>query len=66
MKKVDLACTIFSAVLIAAGGIISSSLLNPIILASVPGSGVTLKTLSECENYKRKICIQNLSTIKKY
>ena len=54
-KKVDLACNISSAALVATGTIVGGSTLNPIFLGSMSGAGLILKTFSEAKNFKRKV-----------
>jgi len=54
-KKLDLACTLGSAVLIVTGTVAGGVTLNPAVLGSVSGAGLLLKTYSEAKNYKRKI-----------
>jgi len=54
-KKVNLTCSISSAVLVVAGATIGALTLNPIVIGCVTGSGVVLKTYCEVKNYRRKI-----------
>ena len=54
-KKLDLACTLGSAVLVITGTVVGSITLNPLPLGLISGSGILLKTYSEAKNYKRKI-----------
>ena len=54
-KKAELTCNIASALLVVIGTIVGGVTLNPIVLGTISGSGVLLKTYSEAKNYKRKI-----------
>ena len=54
-KKAELACNIGSALLVVIGTVVGGVTLNPIVLGTISGSGLLLKTYSEIKNYKRKI-----------
>ena len=54
-KKAELTCSIGSAILVVTGTIVGGITLNPIVLGSITGTGVLLKTFSEAKNYRRKI-----------
>ena len=54
-KKAELACNIGSALLVVTGTVVGGVTLNPIVLGTISGSGLLLKTYSEIKNYKRKI-----------
>ena len=54
-KKAELLCNIVAALLIVTGGVVGGVTLNPIVIGTIPGSGVLLKTYSEAKNCKRKI-----------
>ena len=54
-KKAELVCNIGSVVLVVSGTVAGSVTLNPIVLGTISGAGVLLKTFSETKNYKRKI-----------
>jgi len=54
-KKTEFACNIGSVVLVVTGTVAGSVTLNPIVLGTISGVGVILKTFSEAKNYKRKI-----------
>ena len=54
-KKAELTCNIGSALLVVTGTVVGGVALNPIVLGTISGSGLLLKTYSEIKNYKRKI-----------
>ena len=54
-KKVNLASNIVSAGLVIIGSVAGGITANPIIIGTVTGAGVLLKTFCETKNYKRKI-----------
>ena len=54
-KKAELACNIGSVLLVVTGTVVGGVTLNPVVLGTISGSGVLLKTYSETKNYKRKI-----------
>ena len=54
-KKAELACNIGSVFFVVTGTVVGGVTLNPIVLGTVSGVGVLLKTYSEAKNYKRKI-----------
>ena len=54
-KKIDLACSIGTVALIATGTIVGGATLNPIVLGTISGAGLVLKTFSEIKNFQRKI-----------
>ena len=54
-KKLNLAINISSTGLIVIGAVAGGLTANPVILGSISGAGLVLKTLSDKKNYKRKI-----------
>ena len=54
-KKAELVCNIGSTLLVVTGTLVGGVTLNPIVLGTISGSGLLLKTYSEIKNYKRKI-----------
>ena len=54
-KKAELACNIGSVLLVVTGTVVGGVTLNPIVLGTISGTGILLKTFSEVKNYKRKI-----------
>ena len=60
-KKAELACNIGSALLVVIGTVVGGVTLNPIVLGTISGSGLLLKTYSEIKNYKRKIEMTNFA-----
>ena len=54
-KKVNLASNIASAGLVIIGNVAGGVAANPIIIGTVTGAGVLLKTFCETKNYKHKI-----------
>ena len=54
-KRLNLFVNLTSASLIISGTIAGSVTLNPVILGTISGSGLLLKTLTELKNYSRKI-----------
>ena len=54
-KKIELACNIGSVLLVVTGTVAGGVTLNPVVLGTISGSGLLLKTYSEAKNYKRKI-----------
>ena len=54
-KKLNLAINISSTGLIVIGAVAGGLTSNPAILGSISGAGLVLKTLSDPNNYKRKI-----------
>ena len=54
-KKVNLASNIVSAGLVIIGSVAGGITVNPIIIGTVTGTSVLLKTFCETKNYKRKI-----------
>ena len=54
-KKAELACNIGSVLLVVTGTVVGGVTLNPVVLGTISGSGLLLKTYSEAKNYKRKI-----------
>ena len=51
----NLAINIGSAGLVVTGTIAGGITLNPIILGTISGAGLVLKTVSEIKDYKKKI-----------
>ena len=58
-KKLNLAINISSTGLIVIGAVAGGLTANPVILGSISGAGLVLKTLSDKKNYKRKIEMSN-------
>ena len=54
-KKAELSCNIGAALLVVTGTITGAVTLNPVILGTISGSGLLLKTYSEAKNFKGKI-----------
>ena len=54
-KRLNLAINIGSAGLVVTGTIAGGITLNPIILGTISGAGLVLKTVSEIKDYKKKI-----------
>ena len=54
-KKAELVCNIGSVVLVVSETVTGGVTLNPIVLGTISGAGLLLKTYSEAKNYKRKI-----------
>ena len=54
-KKINLASNIVSAGLVIIGSVAGGITANPIIIGTVTGVGVLLKTFCETKNYKRNI-----------
>ena len=54
-KKVNVASNIVSAGLVIIGSVAGGITANPIIIGTVTGAGVLLKTFCETKNYKHKI-----------
>ena len=54
-KKAELACNIGSVLLVVTGTVVGGVTLNPIVLGTISGTGILLKTFSEAKNDKRKI-----------
>ena len=54
-KKAELACNIGSVFFVVTGTVVGGVTLNPIVLGTVSGAGLLLKTYSETKNFKKKI-----------
>ena len=54
-KKAELTCNIGSVLLVVTGTVVGGVTLNPIVLGTISGTGILLKTFSEAKNCKRKI-----------
>ena len=67
LKKINLAINLISATLVTAGTIAGAVTLNPIILGTITGAGLLLKTASEIKQYSNKIAMvkMGLSTYEK-
>ena len=57
LKKINLAINLISATLVTAGTIAGAVTLNPIILGTITGAGLLLKTASEIKQYSNKIAM---------
>ena len=55
LKRMNLTCKILSTSLIVAGTISGGVTLNPIILGTISGAGLLVKTVTDHKNYNRKI-----------
>ena len=55
LKKINLAVNLVSAALVTAGTIAGAVTLNPVILGTITGAGLLLKTASEIKQYANKI-----------
>ena len=54
-KRLNLIINVSSTSLVVIGSIVGGVTLNPIILGTISGIGILLKTFSEAKNYQRKI-----------
>ena len=54
-KKLNLALNLTAGILVSIGTIVGGVTLNPILLGSITGAGVLLKTAMEMKNLQRKI-----------
>ena len=57
LKKINLAVNLISVVLVTAGTIAGAVTLNPVILGTITGAGLLLKTTSEIKKYSNKIAM---------
>ena len=57
LKKINLAVNLISVTLVTAGTIAGAVTLNPIILGTITGAGLLLKTTSEIKQYSNKIAM---------
>ena len=57
LKKINLAANLASVSLVTAGTIAGAVTLNPIILGTITGAGLLLKTASEIKQYSNKIAM---------
>ena len=57
LKKINLAVNLVSVSLVTAGTIAGAVTLNPIILGTITGAGLLLKTTSEIKKYGNKIAM---------
>ena len=55
LKKINLAVNLVSVSLVTAGTIAGAVTLNPVILGTITGAGLLLKTASEIKQYANKI-----------
>ena len=55
LKKINLAVNLISVTLVTAGTIAGAVTLNPVILGTITGAGLLLKTASEIKQYSNKI-----------
>lgn len=67
-KKIDLAFNIGTVALVATGTIAGGVTLNPIVLGTISGADLILKTFSEVKNFKPKLKCPSLRSqcMKKY
>ena len=54
-KKINLSLNLISAILVVTGSIVGGATMNPIILGTISGAGVILKTAMELKNLQKKI-----------
>ena len=54
-KKINIAVNLVSVSLVTAGTVAGAVTLNPIILGTITGAGLLLKTMSELKQYSNKI-----------
>ena len=54
LKKINLAVNLISVTLVTAGTIAGAVTLNPVILGTITGAGLLLKTTSEIKQYSKK------------
>ena len=57
LKKINLAVNLVSVSLVTAGTIAGAVTLNPVILGTITGAGLLLKTTSEIKKYSNKIAM---------
>ena len=57
LKKINLAVNLVSASLVTAGTVAGAVTLHPIILGTITGAGLLLKTTSEIKQYSNKIAM---------
>ena len=57
LKNINLAVNLASVSLVTAGTIAGAVTLNPIILGTITGAGLLLKTMSELKQYSNKIAM---------
>ena len=57
LKKINLAVNLVSVSLVTAGTIAGAVTLNPVILGTITGAGLLLKTASEIKQYSNKIAM---------
>ena len=57
LKKINLAVNLISVTLVSVGTIAGAVTLNPIILGTITGAGLLLKTISEIKQYCNKIAM---------
>ena len=55
LKKINLAVNLISVTLVTAGTIAGAVTLNPVILGTITGAGLLLKTTSEIKQYSNKL-----------
>ena len=54
-KTKNIVCDIGSVLLVLTGTVVGGVTLNPVVIGTISGTGIFLKTYSEIKNYKRKI-----------
>ena len=57
LKKINLAVNLISVTLVSVGTIAGAVTLNPVILGTITGAGLLLKTTSEIKKYSNKIAM---------
>ena len=53
-KKAELACNIGSTLLVVTGTVVGGVTLNPVVLGTISGSGLLLKTYSEIKKLQKE------------
>ena len=57
LKKINLVVNLISVTLVTAGTIAGAVTLNPVILGTITGAGLLIKTISEIKQYSNKIAM---------
>ena len=63
LKKINLAVNLVSVSLVTAGTIAGAVTLNPVILGTITGAGLLLKTASEIKQYSNKIAMFEIGLV---